>query len=255
MLRRNMSGGTGADKHRRGGAVHNRTTARSCTRPAPPRHCPAAQEEGNRVAEQALIVFSDYVCPYCRLAEAALKRLREDGVAVEPAAFELWPQPQPLPSPDEAWMRRSWQQSVEPLMREMDVRMSYPGHVPRTRKAHEAVAFARSRGAGPALHEAMFDAYWRDSRDIGRIDVLVDIGGEAGLDRGELRVALDIDQYADRVAQDLAYAAAAGLRGVPAYFRVQDVQDGLRGIRSAQDVRVGLLRHDELRAWMTDNDV
>lgn len=207
------------------------------------------------MADQGLVVFSDYVCPYCRLADAALKRVREAGTVVEPAAFELYPQPQPVPSPDETWMRRSWDVTVAPLAQELGVPMTYPAHVPRTRKAHEAVAFARARGAAVALHEALFDAWWREGRDIGRIDVLVEIGAEAGLDRGELRVALDIDQFADRVAQDLADAAAAGLRGVPAYFRVQDVQAGLRGVRSARDVRVGLLRHDELRAWMTDNDV
>lgn len=195
--------------------------------------------------ELGLIVFADYVCPYCRLAEAAVERLRDDGVAVEIAAFELRPAGTPRLSPDEPWMKLAWEQHVGPLAASAGVTMRMPALVPRTAKAHEAAAFARSQGALRAMHTALYAAYWEDGRDIGRIDVLTDIAGEVGLDRGAMRVALDIDQFSDRVAADRAMAARLGLSGVPAFVRTGP-EAGLR---------TGLQDYDELKTWVTRHDV
>jgi predicted DsbA family dithiol-disulfide isomerase len=216
------------------------------------------------VVDRRLVVFADYACPFCYLAESALQQLRAEGVTVEAGAFELRPPGTPLPSPDEQWMRTGWQRSVEPLARELGVAMRYPAFSTRTRKAHEAVAFAREQGAMLELHQAVYRAYWEDARDIGRIDVLVEIGAGVGLDRGALRVALDIDQWTERVVGDAQRAGRLGLRGVPAYVLAGDdgtataVADGAgnevnTGV--AQRVRIGLQRYDELRVWMADHDV
>src|SRR5690606_30030685 len=120
-----------------------------------------------------LVVYADYVCPYCYLAEAGVARLRRDGlVSVEGAAFELRPAGTPLPAADAEWMRNAWTRQVEPLARELGVEMSYPAVVTRTRKAHEAAAYARAEGRWEAMHAALYRAYWVEGRDIGRIDVL-----------------------------------------------------------------------------------
>ncbi|HSJ26459.1 MAG TPA: DsbA family protein [Longimicrobiales bacterium] len=197
------------------------------------------------VVERGLIVFADYVCPYCRLAEAAVEQLRGNGIAVEAAAFELRPAGTPALSPDEPWMRAAWEQHVGPLASRLGVTMRMPPLVPRTAKAHEAAAFARSQGALRDMHAAVYAAYWEDGRDIGRIDVLTEIAEEVGLEPGAMRVALDIDQFTDRVAADRAVAARLGLSGVPAFVRTGS--DG--------DLRTGLQTYDELKAWVTQNDV
>lgn len=191
-----------------------------------------------------LLVFSDYVCPYCRLAEAALRPVREQvGLVVDVAAFELRPPGTPLLEPDAAWMRQSWKTSVEPLAAELGVGLRYPDRVPRTRKAHEAVAWSRSLGAAEMLrlHVAIFDAYWRDGRDIGRIDVLVAIGEEQGLDGTALKVALDIDQWTEDVLRDERLAQRLRLSGAPAYVLQRE---------AGTELRVGLQRENDLRDWL-----
>jgi predicted DsbA family dithiol-disulfide isomerase len=204
------------------------------------------------VAEKRLILFADYVCPFCYLAEVGAARLREGGIEVRSAAFELRPPGTPLPDAREPWMTRAWRQSVEPLAAEIGVSMAQPALMTRTRKAHEAAAYARSQGMHDRMHAALYAAYWQDARDIGRIDVLVDIARESGLDPSGLRVALDIDQFTEQVEQDEAWAARLGLAGVPAYVRADDAD----GTGVAADMRVGLQRYDELGAWMgIENDI
>jgi predicted DsbA family dithiol-disulfide isomerase len=206
------------------------------------------------VQEKRLVLFGDYVCPYSFFAEVGAVRLREEGtVQVEGAAFELRPAGTPLPAAETQWPDDTWTRTIEPLADGVGVVLKRPTLVVRTRKAHEAAAYARSEGRYAAMHAALYAAYWQEGRDIGRIDVLSEIGREVGLDASGLRVALDIDQQTARVEQDEAWAARLGLDAVPAWVMTNDGADGT-GV--AAGILVGLQRYEELKAWVErDNDI
>jgi len=201
------------------------------------------------VGKKSLLVFADYACPYCFLAESVLVQLRRAGFEAGVAAFELRPVGTPLLQPGEEWMQQAWVRRVQPLARELGVDIRDPRLSTRTRKAHEAVAFARSEGALEAMHAAVYNAWWVQGRDIGRIDVLAELAGEVGLDPTAMRVALDIDQWAQRVEQDLQLAGRLRLSGVPAYLLTvgDDSEDG--PVRA--ELRTGVQRYEDLNAWMT----
>jgi predicted DsbA family dithiol-disulfide isomerase len=228
-----MSGSGGADK-----------TGALVARHALQREIAAVEGGGQRV-DSRLIVFADYTCPYCFLAESELVRLRADGIVVEPAAFELRPPGAPLPADDDARVRAAHTRAAA-AGAALGRRLPQPRPPVRTRKAHEAVAYARGAGAEIRLHEALYRAYWDAGRDIGRIDVLSEIGAEQGLDTGSVRVSLDIDQWTAFVEGQEAWAAQLGIRAVPAY--VLAAGDDVLG------VRVGLQRYTELRDWIMVND-
>lgn len=195
-----------------------------------------------------LVLFADYVCPYCFLAETGVARLRERGkITIEGAAFELRPAGTVLPHIGAGWLEEVWTRSVEPLAAAMRVVLERPKLMTRTRKAHEAASYARSEGLYAEMHAALYAAYWQDGRDIGRIDVLTDVARETGVDAAGLRVALDIDQCTARVEQDEAWAAQLGIGGVPAYV-LMDEEGGGTGV--AADMRIGLLRYEQLERWV-----
>lgn len=204
--------------------------------------------------EKRLILFADYACPYSFLAEVGASRLREEGsVRVDGAAFELRPAGTPLPAAEAEWPEEQWSRTIAPLADSVGVVLKRPTLAVRTRKAHEAASYARDEGAYAAMHAALYAAYWRDGRDIGRIDVLTEIGREVGLDASGLRVALDIDQQTARVEQDEAWAVRLGLDAVPAWVMLND---GAAGTGVAAGVMVGLQRYEELKAWVErDNDI
>jgi predicted DsbA family dithiol-disulfide isomerase len=214
------------------------------------------------VAERRLVVFEDYACPFCYLAEAALSRLRrEHAVTVESAAFELRPPGTPLPSMDEPWLREQWERLVAPAAASLGLEPRFPPLPVRTRKAHEAAAYARSEGAFAPLHEAVYRAYWEEGRDIGRIDVLVGIGESVGLEPWALKVALDIDQWTEQVSRDRALSAQLGVTGVPAYvLYAADAACAADAVPAASlpvagELRMGMQLYDELRAWVVPDDV
>src|SRR5690606_29707645 len=156
--------------------------------------------------------------------------------------------------------RGAWARTAAPLMEAVGLAVERPKLMARTRTAHEAAAYARGQDGYAAMHAALYAAYWEEGRDIGRIDVLADIGREAGLDPSGLRVALDIDQFTARVEQDEAWAAQLGLSGVPAYVLIENGADGDGdevaaedrgdGTGVAADTRVGLQRYEKLESWV-----
>jgi predicted DsbA family dithiol-disulfide isomerase len=67
------------------------------------------------------------------------------------------------------------------------------------------------------MHEAIFGAYLAEGRDIGRIDVLVELGVGVGLDRTALKVALDIDMHTDEIEAKRQEALRIGVRTAPTF--------------------------------------
>ncbi len=162
-------------------------------------------------------VWSDYVCPYCYLELPVLQRLaRECRVAVTWRAFELRPEPVPTLDPDGDYLRRVWNASVYPMARDRGMNLKLPPLQPRSRRAFEAAAFARDRGAFDAVHEALFRAFFEHGRDLADAEVLAEVAMAAGLDADTLREALRSGRYTPQVIDDQRRAQRIGVTGVPA---------------------------------------
>ena len=166
-------------------------------------------------------VWSDYVCPFCYLELPALQRIEQqfaDQVGVVWRAFELRPEPRPTLDPDGEYLHTTWERSVYPMAAQRGMTLRLPPVQPRSRKALEAAAFAQANSRFPAMHEALFRAFFEHGRDIGDTSVLCDIATQAGLDAQALAQALDSGRYLDAVLDDQKLAHALGVSGVPIMF-------------------------------------
>lgn len=186
-----------------------------------------------------LLLFHDFASPFCRLAaQIAPAAAARTGLELRPVPFELRPAPLPLPGPGA--LDAEELETAASLAREWGLDLGEVHRLPRTRKAHEAVAYARTKGAGEAVLAGLYDALWRDGLDLSRLDVLADVSAAAGLDREAVHVALGVEDLAEEVVQEQGAAAAAGLTGVPA-LQVRDV------------VATGLFSLEEMVAWIEEN--
>lgn len=168
--------------------------------------------------ELIISVWSDYVCPFCYLEEPVLQRLQQvegDRLAIEWRAFELRPEPVPTLQPDSDYLQDIWARAVYPLARERRMSLHLPPVQPRSRQALEAAEFARDQGQFPAMHHALFRAFFEDGRDIGAPAVLGEIGASIGLDPEALKAALEEEIFTPKVVEDEALAAGLGIQGVP----------------------------------------
>ena len=185
---------------------------------------------------RTLTLFADFVCPFSFLVVRGLLALADElEVDVVHRAFELTPAPLPLPpAPDDA----QWA-IVAAIADEAGIKINRPHFVARTRKAHEALKFAEGEGAGAAMRHAIYDGYFLKGLDVGRIDILMSIAADAGLDRFAMKVALDVDAHVESVLTDRAAAEQLEITGTPALI-------------AGDDVHLGYLSAEQLRTWLGD---
>lgn len=104
---------------------------------------------------------------------------------------------------------------LESEAREAGVPLRWGGPVPWTRKAHELALHAREKGCFDPIHRAIFRAHFEEERDIGRVDVLLELASGAGLDPGEVRTVLGVDRFRPEIEEIRAGLLERGIPGVP----------------------------------------
>ena len=133
-------------------------------------------------------------------------------------AYELRPEPAPLPDPDGEYIAEHWQNRVLPMAAERGLRMRPPRRQIRSRRALQAALFAREHGRFPELDTLLFRARFEDDADISDINVLKDLAQQAGLDHEALAYAVTSNGYLDALTSDLVLAGRLGVTGVPVMF-------------------------------------
>ncbi|HEX2826979.1 MAG TPA: DsbA family protein [Burkholderiales bacterium] len=179
--------------------------------------------ESQQTAQEPLrvVVFADFVCPYSFLAVEQIDRIaREYGVT--PLWRPHWLHPDTPPegqpgqrSPERAERLRAWIKDMAPD--HLD-RIRIPEKRQYSFRAFEALEFAYDHGLDFPYKTALYDLMWTEERDIGEIDTLVDAGARVGLDRAEMKTALEEHHYAERALEAVQQARRIGIENTPTIF-------------------------------------
>ena len=180
-------------------------------------------------------VISDVVCPWCyvgkRRLEAALERRSSSDAApsrVRWHAFQLNPD-----IPPGGVYRRSYLEQkfggperakqiyarIQAAGEEVGIAFDFDRIVrqPNTFDAHRLIAWAQDvdLNKSDALIERLFRAYFTEGADIGDIDTLARLAGDAGFDATAARVWLASDAGRAAIQTEEQRARALGVTGVP----------------------------------------
>ena len=176
-------------------------------------------------------VFSDYVCPYCFLAEfPLLEAIKGKDVEVEWMPFELRPLPQPTLKPEENYLQSVWRQSVYPLAEKMGVEIKLPSISPQpyTHLAFEGYQYAKEHGKANEYNDRILRAFFQEDQDIGNIGILTTLAGEIGLDEKEFEESLKARRYEIVHQQALAHARGEiSINSVPTFMIGERIMSGL----------------------------
>ncbi|UWF76655.1 MULTISPECIES: DsbA family oxidoreductase [Microbacterium] len=194
-------------------------------------------------------IWSDIACPWCYIGKRNLEAGLAAAAAGEDApqvrvtyhSFELAPDTPVDFDGDEVdflcghkgMPRAQVEQMLDHVtgvaaQAGLDYRFDLLQHT-NTVKAHELLHVAKDKGRQLEMQERLMSAYFTEGRHVGRIDDLVELAAEVGLDRDETREALESARYLPAVRADQAQARAYGINGVPFF-----VIDGRYGISGAQ---------------------
>ena len=171
----------------------------------------------HRMSEIEIGFTFDYADPGSYLGTRLLDRWVHEvhetvSVVWRPLELRIPPNP-PTDPRDLHWSEMT--RNIEDQASKSGVSFSTPKRIPWTRKAHELALHAREKGCFEPIHRALFLAHFTEARDIGRIDVLVTIGAQHGLDAAEVRTVLGVDRFRSALEASRNEAFDRGIRGVP----------------------------------------
>jgi predicted DsbA family dithiol-disulfide isomerase len=184
--------------------------------------------------DTAITVYSDYVCPFCYLGRRSLEEYQEtrgEEMEIDWQPFDLRSQKRGPDGEidhsvddgkDEAYFDQV-RENVTRLKEEYDAAgMLDLDDLPENVDSFDAQVASyyvntEYPGQWLAFDEAIFEALWVDGRDIGSVDVLVDIAEETGLDGDEIRSAVADDRLHDRLRDQFTEAQQNGVTGVPTF--------------------------------------
>lgn len=180
-------------------------------------------------------IWSDILCPFCyigkRRFQAALDAFpQRDQVQVIWRSFELDPQAQRDygVSITELLAQKygrplSWARDANAQMEEQGRQVGLDFHFDRviptnSFDAHRLLQLAKSVGQADAVSERLFAAYFTEGRHIGRIETLLALAQESGLDPARAQAVLSREEFGDAVRREEDEAHQFGLTGVPAFI-------------------------------------
>ena len=199
-----------------------------------------------------LDIFSDPICPWCYIGKTLLDRALESRpdhpFSVEWHPFQLNPDMSAQGMDRRSYLETKFggkQQAVEVYARiaeaaknaGIEIDFAAIQRTPNTMNAHRLIHWAGLEGRQTAVVAALFRAYFKDGRDIGSTDTLIDIAQAAGMDpeATERLLATDADR-ADLAARD-ADARQKGVTGVPAFLIAQQyMMPGAQPVETWQQV-------------------
>ena len=168
-----------------------------------------------------LLVFSDYICPWCYLGESRVGPLLERfALRLRRVHFPLHPG---IPAEGKSLRELFGDVDMSAAQARLGAALSAEGlpfsphdRTYRTREAQELAAWADERG-GPKLHSALFRAVFAEGRNIGDPSVLLDIAEAAGHRRADAAAALEARAGAQQVEADHQLGRSLGVRSVPTF--------------------------------------
>lgn len=182
--------------------------------------------------DDPLVVYSDYVCPFCYLGRASMNQYLEnadDPPDVEWRFFDLRGHKRGPngeirddidDGKDEAYYERA-RENVRRLQDEYGVEMTIDlATGVDSWDAQKAALFVKQEygeSVFKEFHDAVFDALWREGRDIGDPAELAQIGDAIGIEPEALVEAIGDPALEVELTERFSASKSAGVTGIPTF--------------------------------------
>jgi predicted DsbA family dithiol-disulfide isomerase len=179
-----------------------------------------------------ILVYSDYVCPFCYLGRQSLAQYqerRDRPLEIDWRPFDLrhhkrGPDGELDQSVDDGKDEEYYEQAkqgVRRLQEKYGVEMTLDvAEDVDSLDAQVAASYVREHydyETWLAFDEGIFEALWTEGRDIGDETVLVELADAAGVDGDEIRAVLDDETLRETLTERFEAARRAGITGVPTF--------------------------------------
>ncbi|MEL6959322.1 MAG: DsbA family oxidoreductase [Pseudomonadota bacterium] len=180
-----------------------------------------------------LDILSDPICPWCYIGKTNLDRALEQ-VGDHPFTIEWHPFQLNPDMPSDGMDRRAYLEGkfggkegavrayapVVEMAEKVGLKIDFEGmkRTPNTLDAHRLIHWAGIEGRQTFVVQRLFEAYFRDARDIGDPEVLCDIADSCEMDAAMVGKLLASDADAEDIRKRDAHSREMGVQSVPTFI-------------------------------------
>ncbi|MCW1950856.1 MAG: DsbA family oxidoreductase [Octadecabacter sp.] len=180
-----------------------------------------------------LDIMSDPICPWCYIGKTnldrALEQIPDHPFTIEWHPFQLNPTMPPEGMDRRAYLEGKFGgkdgavQAYAPVVQAAEaagLKIDFEGmkRTPNTMNAHRLIHWAGIEQRQSFVVQRLFEAYFRDARDIGDVEVLADIADSCEMDAGVITKLLSSDaDLADMQKRD-QHSREMGITSVPTFI-------------------------------------
>ena len=182
-------------------------------------------------------VISDTICPWCYIGkrnfDLALKQVPDIKVSFEYSTFQLDPNmpPEGIDRNDYVSKKFDKEQYIniknniknEAIKSGISNINNTIGIIPNTFNSHRLIYWSKENNSQLETVEEIFKSYFEESKDIGNINILIDIAEKVGLDPQKIRKKFNNDEDRTTLIDQEQTNRQNGVMGVPAYI----IDDGI----------------------------
>jgi predicted DsbA family dithiol-disulfide isomerase len=180
-----------------------------------------------------LDIFSDPICPWCYIGKTnldrALEQVGDHPFTIEYHPFQLNPDMPPEGMDRRAYMdakfggREGAVQAFRPVQEHaeqagLEIDFEAITRTPNTLDAHRLIHWAGIEQRQVFVVQRLFEAYFRDGRDISDPDVLCDIADSVEMDAPMVARLLASDADAEEIRTRDSEARKMGIQSVPTFI-------------------------------------
>ncbi len=174
---------------------------------------------------KTLQIFTDYVCPWCYLGQARLKKVISIyKIKLDIIHFPLHPDTPKEGrnlldlfgcSQEELNQKNSMMSN---LMNEENLKYNDREYTYNSRLAQELGYWAQFKYKNDVIHDELYKSYFVNKKNIYEIDILLGAASKAKLPEKEAREILEKRTYKDVIDKHWEYSYKRGVTGVPTYI-------------------------------------
>jgi len=145
-----------------------------------------------RIMPRRIIIYADFIDPFCYIGFHNVRRLaRAEKIPMEWRGFELNPDTPKegslLQTAFNSDLRPGMWASVRDFAKKSGLVLQEPTFVPNTALAHAWVGSVEKQDVKYSLIERIYQAYLSEKKDIGKVEILLELADEFELRREPLK--------------------------------------------------------------------
>lgn len=185
--------------------------------------CSIAQDNKvEKPMKPKIIAYSDNICPFCYVGAKRIEKLKQEvNFEIEWRAFEIHPE-----TPKEGvaisdyfggYNMDAAKNHLERFGKDVGMKMNNDT-LANSHLSLKANEFAKKHNKQDEFHLAIFKAYFEEARNIGNMEVLLEIADSIGLNKEEMQAYLESEEAERAIEASSNEAKKLGITGVPTFI-------------------------------------